>query len=108
MIELPDAISAYFAADRKGDAAAIARQFKSDATVVDEGKSHLGRDAIQQWIANASTRFSYTVEPVAVAREAEWTVVTGRVAGNFPGSPIDLRFRFDLDGDLIARLEIVP
>lgn len=108
MIDLPDAIAAYFAADRKGDAAAIARQFKPDAIVVDEGNRYVGRDAIRQWIANASTQYSYTVEPFAVARHAERTVVTGRLVGNFPGSPIDLRYCFDLDGEAIARLEIVP
>jgi hypothetical protein len=33
------------------------------------------------------------------------TVIT-RVTGEFPGSPIELRYRFTLDGDKIARLEI--
>jgi hypothetical protein len=33
-------------------------------------------------------------------------VVTAHVAGDFPGSPIDLRYAFVLAGDRIARLEI--
>ena len=34
--------------------------------------------------------------------------VTARVTGDFPGSPVDLRYRFRLEGAAIARLEIAP
>jgi hypothetical protein len=34
-------------------------------------------------------------------------VVTCHLAGNFPGSPIDLRYMFVLAGDKIASLDIV-
>jgi hypothetical protein len=33
---------------------------------------------------------------------------TSRLTGNFPGSPLNLRFFFGLDGDKIASLEIIP
>jgi hypothetical protein len=33
---------------------------------------------------------------------------TWQVAGNFPGSPVDLRFFFQLDGGKIASLEVIP
>ena len=33
-------------------------------------------------------------------------VVTSHLVGNFPGSPVDLRFFFKLEGDKIASLEI--
>jgi hypothetical protein len=33
---------------------------------------------------------------------------TGRGTGDFPGSPVDLQYRFTLEGDKIARLEIAP
>lgn len=35
-------------------------------------------------------------------------IVTAHLTGNFPGSPVDLRYAFTLSGDKIARLEIVP
>ena len=34
--------------------------------------------------------------------------ITSRLTGNFPGSPVNLRFFFGLDGDKIASLEIIP
>ena len=36
------------------------------------------------------------------------TIVTSRLVGNVPGSPVDLRYFFKLEGDKIASLEIIP
>ncbi len=107
-IKLPNPIAEYFAADRKANADAISQCFTADATVIDEGNTYAGRDDIRQWMANASTLYTYTVKPFAVAEEGGRTVVTGHVAGNFPGSPVDLRYFFVLQRDRIASLEIVP
>ena len=107
-IELPAAIAAYFAADQKGDAQALAQCFAPSAIVIDEGNTYEGREAIQDWIAHASTEYSYTVEPIALTEEAGRIVVTSHLVGNFPGSPVDLRYRFIIDGHEIAQLEIVP
>jgi len=35
-------------------------------------------------------------------------VVTGKVSGNFPGSPISLQHIFEIEGDRIVSLEIRP
>ncbi|RDW11855.1 nuclear transport factor 2 family protein [Paracoccus thiocyanatus] len=104
-ITLPAPIAAYSAADRH-DAAAVAACFCDVATVLDEGKTYVGREAIRQWKAAASRKFSYAVEPSAMAEENGRVIVTGHVSGDFPGSPVDLRYDFALDGDLIAGLEI--
>lgn len=106
-IDLPNVIDAYFAADKKGNAQAISECFTVDAIVVDEGNTYTGRDAIRQWMANASTQYTYTVEPFALSEEGGRTMVTSHLVGNFPGSPVDLRYFFELDGDKIAGLEIV-
>lgn len=104
-ITLPAPIAAYFVADRH-DAEAVAACFCEDATVLDEGKTWIGREAIRDWKAAASGKFSYTVEPFAVAEDKDCVIVTGHVSGDFPGSPVDLRYAFTLEGDLIAGLEI--
>lgn len=107
-IELPEVIATYFAADKKSDAQALSECFTPDAVVVDEGNSYTGRDAIRQWMANASTKYTYTVEPFSLEHDGQRTVVTSHLVGNFPGSPVDLRYFFVLDGYRIAELEIVP
>ena len=105
-LDLPDPIARYFAADKRSDAASLAACFTPDGTVTDEGNTYAGRAAIRQWLANASTQYTYTVEPFALARHGAQIVITARLAGNFPGSPVDLRYKFAIEGDLIAALEI--
>lgn len=104
---LPKPIAAYFAADR-ADADAVAQCFSERAIVVDERKTYSGRDAIRQWRAEAASKYTYVAEPFAITEENGETVLTSRLTGNFPGSPVDLRYAFVLEGDAIVRLEIAP
>lgn len=107
-IDLPKAIAGYFAADSTKDAERAAHCFTETAVVTDEGETHSGRDAIQAWKASSSMKYSYTVEPFLIAADGRRTVVTSHLEGNFPGSPVDLRYFFVLKGEKIAELEIVP
>jgi len=104
-IDLPKPIIDYYQADH-GDRGAVADCFTDAATVTDEGNTHRGRSAIRDWKAASSKKYSYTVEPFS-AEEVDGTiVVTAHVVGNFPGSPVDLRYFFLLDHSKIASLEI--
>jgi ketosteroid isomerase-like protein len=103
---LPTTIAGYFAAERDRDAAAISGHFTESAVVKDEGKRHTGREAIQTWMTQAWKKYSATTRPFAIANHGLATVVTCHVEGDFPGSPIDLRYHFVLEGDLIAELEV--
>ena len=58
--------------------------------------------------ATADRARVYTCEPFACERGDGVVVVTSRLTGTFPGSPVDLRFFFVLEGDTIASLEIIP
>lgn len=107
-IELPGPVAAYFKADEGGDTSQLARCFTPDAVVKDEGHTYAGRDAIQNWKAEAGKKFTYTCEPIKLETVDDRSVVTGHLVGDFPGSPIDLRFIFKLQGDEIAELEIIP
>ena len=106
-IDLPAPVAAYFAADTT-DAEAVAQCFTDGAVVIDERQEHRGRTAIAQWKAEASAKFRYTVDPLGAHVSGNQTTVTGRVTGDFPGSPVDLHYRFTLEGGKIARLEIAP
>ena len=107
MINLPAPISDYLEADRT-DGDGIANCFTNTAVVKDEGQTHEGREAIRAWRREASTKYNYVSEPQTVTQDGDRTVVTSHLTGNFPGSPVDLRFFFRLDGDKIAELEIKP
>lgn len=105
-ITLPKSIKAYFDADRNGSPEAVAAAFTDKGTVKDKGKIHRGREAIRDWIAGEGQQYSYTVTPFLISTEGGKTQVTGHAVGDFPGSPIDLRYFFVLAGDKIAELEI--
>ena len=66
------------------------------------------RQAIRRWKESATTRYTYTSKPIASEEANGKTVVTSRLTGDFPGSPVDLRYVFELDGDRIASLKIMP
>lgn len=106
-VQLPKAIARYFAADR-GDANAVAECFTENAVVVDENHTYSGREAIRRWKTSATARYRYTSKPIASENQGGKIVVTSRLTGDFPGSPVDLRYGFELDGDRIATLEITP
>jgi hypothetical protein len=106
-LTLPKPIAAYFTAD-SGDGEAVSQCFTENAIVKDEGHTHKGRAAIKEWKTDASAKYQYTSEPIACEEKDGKTVVTSHLVGNFPGSPIDLRYFFKLEGDKIASLEVIP
>ena len=84
----------------------MAECFAKDAVVRDEGQTIQGLAAIKQWKAETKKKYQHTVEPVTVAQEDGKIIVTNRLTGSFPGSPIQLEFVFTLEGDKITSLEI--
>lgn len=99
-IKLPPSIQAYFDADNARSPDAVAAAFTDDAVVRDAGEIRVGRESIRRWKVETDQKYSYTLtEPLQ-------TQVTGHVSGDFPGSPVDLRYFFVLKGDKIAGLEI--
>jgi hypothetical protein len=105
-IDLPTPISIYIAAENEGDTEALARCFAEHAVVRDEAKTIEGLAAIKRWKVETSKKYRHTIEPLACVQKGGKTIVTNRLTGNFPGSPIELRFIFGLDGDKIVSLEI--
>ena len=106
-LDLPAPILAYFDAD-KVDGEALARCFTATAVVRDEGHTYDGVEEIKRWKTDVASKYAYVCEPFAYEPKEDKAVVTSRLTGNFPGSPIDLRFVFRLEGNRIASLEILP
>jgi hypothetical protein len=106
-LNLPDPIATYFDADKRGGES-VASCFTRQAVVKDEGVTHVGPAAIKAWKTAASAKYSYTSEPFAVEQEDGRHIVSCRLTGSFPGSPVALRFIFRLERGKIAFLEITP
>lgn len=104
-ITLPPSIALYFAAD-SSDTDSVAVLFANTAVVFDEGHNYNGIGAIAQWKAATAKKYDHTSVPFACEAMADKFIVTSRVTGNFPGSPVDLRYFFELAEDKITSLRI--
>ena len=104
--DLPAPIAIYIAAENQGDTEALAQCFTEDAVVWDEGQTIKGLATIKQWKAETKKKYQHTIEPLASAQKGNRIIVTNRLTGNFPGSPIELEFVFTLARNKIASLEI--
>jgi hypothetical protein len=104
---LPPVVVAYLTAHDDGrhdDAAAL---FTASATVLDDGRTYEGRDAIRAWLERASSEYTYTSRPVSQRLEdAAHVTVVNHLEGDFPGGTVDLRHQFTLEDGAIARLAI--
>ncbi len=105
-VDLPKPIAIYLAAENLGDGETLSQCFAEHAVVRDEGQTVAGLDAIKHWKAETKRKYQHTIEPLASVQRDGKTIVTNRLTGNFPGSPIDLQFSFEIDDDKITSLEI--
>ena len=102
---LPDIIVRYLEAHDRHDTDAALSTFAPDATVADDGHEYADSDAIRHWLAETSTRFTYTrtlVETEALGA-GRWQV-TNHLEGDFPreGRRSALPVRADQRPDLRA------
>jgi hypothetical protein len=74
--------------------------------VRDEGADIHGRAAVRAWAEETSRKYRFRADILAIEEVADRTVATAHLTGDFPGSPIDLRYRFKLADRQIAGLEI--
>ena len=105
-IHLPAPINLYVQIENSGDVEALPECFAPGAIVRDEGHAYEGLAAIKRWKAGTKQKYNHTVEPLDVADRNGKTVLKAKLAGNFPGSPVTLEFRFVLEDGKIAALEI--
>ena len=108
-VAVPDVIRRYFAGHDCRDADASLAAFARDGRVFDDGREYCGQEAIHDWLARASTQFTYTRTFLdAIAEEPNVWLVRNRLEGDFPGGVVDLRYRFRLVDDLIIDLVVQP
>lgn len=107
-LQLPGVVETYFKISNGGDVSGLASCFSTNATVFDESKTHEGLRAIEVWTTEARRAFIYHVQPLQALHEEDSLIVTARLAGNFPGSPVELEHTFTLAGNRICHLEIRP
>lgn len=104
---LPETLDIYFSAQNTHDIDRLVACFAPEAKVRDEGEDIVGRDAIRAWKQKVRDKYRFTTEPLRHWREDGSDLVRARVTGTFPGSPVELTYKFMLKDGMIARLEVV-
>ena len=107
--EIPAVINRYLQAEKESDWAALAACFAPSGVVLDEGRTHVGRDEITAWRAAVAAAVEFTSTVIETRALGEDGVrLIQRIEGSFPGGVAELSFLFALRDDRIAALMILP
>jgi hypothetical protein len=103
-VDVPEIIERYFRVAVDPDRERYFAIFADDAIVEDEGQEHHGIEAIRAWRASVPN-VVYTLTDLRPIDGT--TVATAEISGDFPGSPVTLRFWFeDYDDEQVRILRI--
>jgi len=105
-MNLPKVIADLIKAQNEFDAAAYASLFSETAEVFDEGKTHSGRPEIERWIDHSNTNYQSVMKPLEYTENGTASILTAACSGTFPGSPITLKFHFDIVDGQIQHLKV--
>ncbi len=105
-MDLPNVISKLVKAQDSFDSVAYASCFSETAVVHDENRTYNGRKAIQQWITKANEKYKTVMKPLHYEETGKKGILTAENSGNFPGSPLILKYNFEIEEGLIKSLKI--
>ena len=105
-MKLPEVLEQLIVAGNNQDSAKYAACFSEDAKVHDEGKVHIGQKAIEEWIADANERYNAKNELISYTPNADEDIMEVNASGDFPGSPIVLKYHLRINKGKIAYLKI--
>jgi ketosteroid isomerase-like protein len=106
MDDLPPTIARFIEASNARDLDRAVDCFAGDAVVEDEGETHQGLDEVRAWKQATEERFRYSIGPTELEHRDGQTIVTATLAGNFPGSPVELKYDFTIIDEAITGLSI--
>ena len=105
-LTLPESIARYFDAENRHAPELVPLCFASHARVGDENTRRQGIAEIQAWILETAKKYQHSIAPLSSRRDGDAIIVRGRLTGSFPGSPVELDFRFVLRDGKINELDI--
>lgn len=105
-MNLPKIITDLVNAQNSFDSIAYTNCFSETAVVFDEGKTHNGRVEIQHWIEESNEKYRSVMKPLEYTENGTSSVLSAECSGTFPGSPIVLKFHFDIVDGLIQHLKV--
>jgi len=105
-MNLPKVITDLINAQNNFDSIAYANCFSETAEVFDEGKTHNGKLDIQHWIEESNKKYRSIMKPLEYTQNGISGILSAECSGTFDGSPIILKFHFDLVDGKIDSLKV--
>lgn len=105
-MNLPKVIADLVDAQNSFDSIAYTNCFSETAVVFDEGKTHNGRLEIQHWIEESNEKYRSVMKPLEYTEDGISSVLSAECSGTFSGSPIKLKFHFDIIDEQIQHLKV--
>lgn len=100
-MKLPKVVDDLILAQNNFDSAAYANCFSETGEMVDEGKIYKGRVAVQQLIEETNETYRSVMKPLEYMENGTSSILAAEVSGTFPGSPLVLKFHFNIiDGQI--------
>ena len=100
-MNLPNVIARLVATQNSFDSVAYAQCFSETGEMLEEGKPYKGRDAIQQLIEETNEKYRSVMKPLEYTENGTSSILAAEVSGTFPGSPLVLKFHFNIiDGQI--------
>lgn len=104
-LHLPPPIAAFIEANKRLDLEGMIKQFRPNATFVDNDKLFIGQADICSMLQNEAIAVQAVFEPDTVREEQGEIVLEGVAHGKFPGSPLRFTYRFTIVGESIGKRE---
>lgn len=105
-MNLPKIVTDLIEAQNTFNSVAYANCFAETGVMFDEGKTHTGRVEIQQLIEESNKKYKTLMKPLEYNESDTTSVLSAECAGTFDGSPIVLKFHFDIVDGQIQYLKV--
>ncbi len=105
-MKLPQAVANLVKAQHDYDSIAYTGCFSETAVVFDEGHTYTGKTEIRHWIAEVNEKYKPVMTLISFEEKGTAGILTAENSGTFPGSPIVLKYHFEINDGLIQSLKI--
>ena len=104
--EMQQLIDAFIETQNAHNSQGFAALFTGDAEVEDEGKKYKGSLQIKEWNDETIKKYNTSNELVSCEVNEDKIMLVLKVSGTFPGSPVNITFRFKVYEGKIKMLTI--
>jgi len=104
-MKLPNVISELVKTQNNYDSAAYADCFTEGAVVEDEGSTFTGKTEIKDWIDKFNKQFKPVMKPIEYQELEKENLLLAEFSGDFPGSPLVMKFHFTIENGLIKTMK---